>query len=642
MIISREMIRRNWIAIFTVLLIGTSAVAAAVVAMGYYHANISSEEFRAYYIEENKIKVMAEVKNRVDEISYKRRNSWYIAQETIKHEVDEVYAHLKGVATKGDDPRTFSVGLAEGTWGDRYYLMDADGEILHLYGQESGITYGSEAEYAGMKASLLTAINTPDGVFFESWLNKPDASVQSKATVYALYLPEYQLIIATAFFHDEVVKALQSDIYKALQDYYVDDDNYVFVVGYDSLFRVAWTPEFVGDVADEFYIDTGEDLHTVMMRVIEEKGSGFVQYKYYKKGTEELISKTSYIEAIEDWEVYIGMGFYEDMLNEEIEAYQRNFMRHQWLTVGVIILTLLIVTVVLVFLIRRANRLQQSYDRSSESMFSYLVEISDGAVIIIDDQGKVAYENEYAKEMFGEKFESYIEDGQLEICDPDTSIYKVTNKDGKIYYVQTRLESINFEEHSSEILFLKDITDAYMMSSEFAHMAQIDSLSGLPNRRSMENYFNADRSHFKDMICVVAMIDIDHFKEVNDVYGHIIGDEVIKILAETFEKNMRKSDVLFRYGGEEFVAVLQDVPLKKAVEVIEKINHTFTQEVNQQLGVRCTFSAGALECPIDQIASHAQGIIEEADRCLYKAKKAGRNRIVASDKSSLASTSNQA
>jgi diguanylate cyclase (GGDEF)-like protein len=156
-----------------------------------------------------------------------------------------------------------------------------------------------------------------------------------------------------------------------------------------------------------------------------------------------------------------------------------------------------------------------------------------------------------------------------------------------------------------------------------------DPLTGLLNRR----YFNEQtqkevaRSRRHNLRFSVLMLDIDHFKRINDTYGHPVGDLAIKALADICNKALRPQDILARYGGEEFVLALPHTEAEGAAVVAERIRQTVEQiELITEAGpVRFTVSIGIStymkDLPLEQI-------VGRADEALYKAKQSGRNRVV--------------
>jgi diguanylate cyclase (GGDEF)-like protein len=125
----------------------------------------------------------------------------------------------------------------------------------------------------------------------------------------------------------------------------------------------------------------------------------------------------------------------------------------------------------------------------------------------------------------------------------------------------------------------------------------------------------------------VAMIDIDHFKKVNDTYGHPMGDQVIRSMAWLLKQRLRKTDSVGRYGGEEFLVVLPQADAERARQLLERIRVDFSQFHHP---VKATSFACTFSCGIAQLALgiNAQALVKLADEALYKAKKQGRNQIV--------------
>ncbi len=125
----------------------------------------------------------------------------------------------------------------------------------------------------------------------------------------------------------------------------------------------------------------------------------------------------------------------------------------------------------------------------------------------------------------------------------------------------------------------------------------------------------------------LVMIDIDHFKNINDTYGHQTGDMVLKILTQQIKKVIRDIDFFARYGGEEFSLILPDLPLERAKEVAERIRVKIekTKFLYKQEEVKVTISLGMAQLKNDD---DAKSLIERADKALYQAKNSGRNRVV--------------
>lgn len=166
---------------------------------------------------------------------------------------------------------------------------------------------------------------------------------------------------------------------------------------------------------------------------------------------------------------------------------------------------------------------------------------------------------------------------------------------------------------------------------EIQELADHDTLTGLYNRREFENRMKDEfnRADRYEQSLTIIMIDLDHFKEVNDTYGHPAGDRVLKSMGKIIEARTRNSDVPCRYGGEEFCIALPETSLEDARIIAERLREelseqTFESDKNGSFSVTC--SIGLTERTPDD--SHFEETLKRADKALYDAKAQGRDRIV--------------
>ncbi len=163
-----------------------------------------------------------------------------------------------------------------------------------------------------------------------------------------------------------------------------------------------------------------------------------------------------------------------------------------------------------------------------------------------------------------------------------------------------------------------------------AHAAMTDLLTNLPNRRSGMNALAkawAASSRFEQPLSVM-MLDIDHFKRINDGYGHAAGDAVLRQLADLLKRASRVEDLVFRYGGEEFAAVLPNASVRAAAQIAERIRSLVEKYafIWEQQAIPVTLSIGVAN--LSSGLKDSQALIEAADAALYEAKRSGRNRVV--------------
>jgi diguanylate cyclase (GGDEF)-like protein len=176
--------------------------------------------------------------------------------------------------------------------------------------------------------------------------------------------------------------------------------------------------------------------------------------------------------------------------------------------------------------------------------------------------------------------------------------------------------------------------DVRIMQGELSRIAHTDALTGLPNRRAILQRFQeemARAARHKDKLAV-ALLDLDHFKRVNDTRGHAVGDEMLKAAAGAFTAAKRDEDILARIGGEEFLVVLASCrTIEGAVQAIERMREALSRVELRAGGeiLRVTASAGVALYPDE--GADWDSLFTAADRRLYAAKGAGRNLVVASE-----------
>lgn len=202
--------------------------------------------------------------------------------------------------------------------------------------------------------------------------------------------------------------------------------------------------------------------------------------------------------------------------------------------------------------------------------------------------------------------------------------------DGHTIWV-TLSVSIVRDAHHQPVHFvsqIEDITDRKQHQEEMERMAFFDPLTNLPNRRLIMDRLNqailrAERYH---QIIALMFIDIDHFKWINDSYGHDIGDELLQYVGDTVSQSIRRTDTLGRQGGDEFVLILGEIDNPDtALRIASNIHQSFNTLVHlHQQSLKISLSIGVAICnPVDKL--NAQTLMKQADVALYEVKSAGRD-----------------
>lgn len=233
--------------------------------------------------------------------------------------------------------------------------------------------------------------------------------------------------------------------------------------------------------------------------------------------------------------------------------------------------------------------------------------------------------------------------GAAEALPPSTDMQRMVI--GEVNFVLVNL-SLNEDQAAARVLVLWralwDDTDTRLalgMAHVYKNFTRLlfdsekDTLTGLFNRKRLERRLaEITAAHLrkrreddrKDRGEFLAMLDLDHFKRINDRHGHLIGDEVLILFANILQRSLRDTDLCFRYGGEEFIVLLQDVSHGHVKHALERIRRNVERHDFPQVGaVTVSIGFAAVDCrqrPADRF-------IAEADRALYYAKANGRNQV---------------
>jgi diguanylate cyclase (GGDEF)-like protein/PAS domain S-box-containing protein len=225
----------------------------------------------------------------------------------------------------------------------------------------------------------------------------------------------------------------------------------------------------------------------------------------------------------------------------------------------------------------------------------------------------------------------YTRSGAIELLakDPEaahTFEWHCKAKDGQLLWAEISLRRVELAQHSVDLAVVHDITERKRRHDDVTRQANVDTLTNLPNRRAFDDVFQQEiaRSRRYDRPLCAAIGDIDHFKSINDAFGHQVGDTVLEKLASFMRNGLRTTDYVARWGGEEFTILLPETRLDAAEELLNRLRTDIANYVIPEIGRAVTLSFGVTACakPDD-----ADDLLERADRGLYTSKQTGRNKV---------------
>jgi len=277
----------------------------------------------------------------------------------------------------------------------------------------------------------------------------------------------------------------------------------------------------------------------------------------------------------------------------------------------------------------------------SEAYLKTIMAAIQAGVIVIDvEKHTIADINITAENLIGDKREAIIgkecdkyicpaEKGKCPITDlnqiVDGSERVLINAKGEKIPILKTVVPLTIKGRKYLIESFIDITERKLMEKELKRLSVTDNLTRAYNRTKYEEVIKREieRTKRSSRPLSVAMFDIDHFKKVNDAYGHNVGDYVLKTLSQIAQKNIRDIDYLIRWGGEEFVVIALDTDLRGAEVLAEKLRHAIGNYSFDKVG-RVTVSFGVTQFKQDDTED---SFMKRVDDALYQAKEKGRNRV---------------
>ena len=296
-------------------------------------------------------------------------------------------------------------------------------------------------------------------------------------------------------------------------------------------------------------------------------------------------------------------------------------------------------------LLNELRKAQETIRNLEERARTILDSIHAGIVIIDPEPHTIVHVNPEASALIGAPKEQIV--GQLchtFICPAEMGNCPITDKyqkvdnservlltaDGRRIPILKTVASIEFNGRPHLLESFLDISGLKLLQKELEYLATTDSLTGACNRRHFLELTETEiiRARRYPFSLSISMIDIDHFKRINDRYGHPVGDLVLKELVKILKSQLRPNDILGRLGGEEFAITMVECDLQKAFAVTERLRRSIEQHsimADDGKEVYFKISAG-----VAQLTSETEGweaVMSRADQALYRAKKGGRNRV---------------
>ncbi|MDD2887354.1 MAG: sensor domain-containing diguanylate cyclase [Aliarcobacter sp.] len=217
-----------------------------------------------------------------------------------------------------------------------------------------------------------------------------------------------------------------------------------------------------------------------------------------------------------------------------------------------------------------------------------------------------------------------------------STVVPILDIDGDVVeYIAIRHDVTEFEQAKEQLSTLNKamkhkVDELYSMAQTFEEQASIDVLTGVFNRMKFEEFFDLEfqKAKIQRNQLSIILLDIDNFKLINDSFGHDIGDDVLRVMTKLISQNIRSTDTLSRWGGEEFVILLPGTSLEQAKLVATNLKNIISKYKFDTLNYDVTCSFGVAVC---NDSDNKETLFKRVDTVLYKAKNSGKNIVIAED-----------
>ncbi len=287
--------------------------------------------------------------------------------------------------------------------------------------------------------------------------------------------------------------------------------------------------------------------------------------------------------------------------------------------------------------------------RESEKEYRDLFEMESDAIFIIRNADNAILEaNSAATALYGFSHDELIHKKNTNLSAEPEKTIKATKspapsdqtvsiplrwhrkKNGDVFPVEITARFISWKGQDVHIAAMRDVTERYNIEKKLEQLAITDSLTGLFNRRHffLESEKIYIRSRYQSCDLTVLMIDIDHFKAVNDTFGHFAGDIVLQEVIRRLQENLRPTDLFARYGGEEFVLMLPRTPWSEIPSIATRLVESVSEQPVSVSGVGISVTISVGTAHFTESVATLYELVSHADQAMYLAKEAGRNRWV--------------
>jgi len=417
------------------------------------------------------------------------------------------------------------------------------------------------------------------------------------------------------------------EYYSSLADFYETKERSIYIFGKDGTVYLQKNTDFIGmnvnDITDPLFV-------TAFQKILDESDeiiSGHFEVDYYKNLIEgEIGNRLTYVRNIGSLDLIVGYSIDSATYDYIIEDFQSNSLNKNLVILIPIYLAVIAIGVTLSRLIVNNNKLSNQLFEEEENLYKIFSDITEDIIIITDKTGQIIFSNKLGvKTIFSEGVITPI---NLDDIMMDEEGFKVLVGINENYYVKSSVTEVVYGGQDCDLIIVTDVTEKVTNERKLEKMTLIDDLTGLGNRRLLvRDYKEYVLPLIKESkIAHLSMIDLDNFKQANDIYGHSFGDDVLVKIGEIFREHSTDDIIVYRVGGDEFAMIALNHSRNDVMQILRKMKNKIST-FNYGKKVNIGFSAGVVEINIKDQKRRLSDYYELADSLLYEAKEEGKDKI---------------
>lgn len=508
-----------------------------------------------------------------------------------------------------------------------YTLVSKDWELLYQKDKLSSMNLLECTDVFGRPYyyDISEKLKMDNEVFIDYYLEEDDRIY--KYTAYAEQLMDGSYILVTSEKEDHYKSLLKEDLIQAIKIYGQEATGDLFAYEQHGQILFHQEESFIGLNVLALNNSSLEKAKRVMDFVVTNAHAGFVQYSFQELNVEHSTQKIAYVTYIEELDLVIGSSIEEEYFAPLLTAFEEESFQRIFLFKVPMYLLLLVIAFAIFYFIKNNINHSLKLLKEEETLYHRFADLTNEIILITNLKGEISFLNSLGERTLNP--DQTKENLHLDAILKEEESYYIMHAPKQTYYVQYNVDDILYHGEASKLYVFQDITENVESLRAMRSVSTKDELTSLGNRRSMNaDYQQVVFPQLRNGVPVyLGMIDLDYFKRVNDTYGHVYGDQVLRIIADIMQEVSHETFRMYRIGGDEFALFAWKMSKQEVIKTLNDMRER-VEEYPYEKPIDISFSAGISTMHITDTNTKMSEFYHQADEKLYQAKSAGKQKTV--------------